>query len=301
MDFDQLRIFLVLAEERTFLGAAKRLDTSRSRVRRKLDRLEAEAGTALLDRGAQGLELTAAGEALVRRGRALLEEAEHLIRHVHDVGTEPSGWLTIAMPYAPPPSGWDQTRRTLLEHYPELRLAFRHADSPVALAPDQAELALTFEEEIPDGFEIRELDAFSLRLVVSPRYADRKGLPAEPDQLDRHRVAVWRRPDRPTDTIPLADGRSIRITPVLTSDDPTSLYRMASRGECIAYLPALPALDDPALKVLFPEQVVGRVRLRLAYPQVFADLPSLRRFVEETTSHDSRRLQSHPGEAPSAG
>ena len=45
MDFEQLRIFLVLAEERTFLGAANRLATSRSRVRRKLDQLEADAGT----------------------------------------------------------------------------------------------------------------------------------------------------------------------------------------------------------------------------------------------------------------
>ena len=56
MDFEQLRIFMVLAEEGTYLGAVNRIATSRSRVRRKLDQLEHEAGTPLIFRD-QGILL----------------------------------------------------------------------------------------------------------------------------------------------------------------------------------------------------------------------------------------------------
>jgi molybdenum-dependent DNA-binding transcriptional regulator ModE len=61
MDFEQLRIFLILAEEGTYLGAANRLATSRSRVRRKLDQLEREAATPLIIRDGGGPTPNACG------------------------------------------------------------------------------------------------------------------------------------------------------------------------------------------------------------------------------------------------
>ena len=78
MDFEQLRIFMVLAEEGTYLGAANRIATSRSRVRRKLDQLEHEAGTPLIYRDQGILRPTPAGEVLVRRGSELLDDADQL-------------------------------------------------------------------------------------------------------------------------------------------------------------------------------------------------------------------------------
>ena len=110
MDFEQLRIFMILAEEGTYLGAANRIATSRSRVRRKIDQLESEAGTALIYRDQGILRPTAAGEVLVRRGRELLEDADQLITHVHEVGETPTGRLKIAMPTGPPTAGWDRIR-----------------------------------------------------------------------------------------------------------------------------------------------------------------------------------------------
>ena len=141
MDFEQLRIFMVLAEERTFLGAANRLATSRSRVRRKLDQLEADAGTALVSREQTGLILTPAGEALVRRGRALLEDAQQLIAHVRDVGEEPTGLLKIGLPFAPLPPGWNDLCREIQRAHPGLGLEFVHAEEPNDLLPTRAELA----------------------------------------------------------------------------------------------------------------------------------------------------------------
>ena len=280
MDFEQLRIFMVLAEERTFLGAASRLGTSRSRVRRKLDQLEAEAGTRLLLRESSGLVLTPAGETLMRRGRVLLDDARELIRHVRDVGTEPTGRLRIAVPSGPSPPAWDAACREIQRAHPRLQLDLRCAPSPNALLPTEAELALSFESKSPAGCSVLQVGEYPLRLLVSRPYLDRYGAPAEVGDLARHRLGVWRVCDRPADQLPLRDGRAIPIVPVLASDDPMPVAAAVGRGDCIGYLPALPQLDDPALRVLFADSVAGRIQSRLSIPDVLADLPRVARFVE---------------------
>ena len=280
MDFEQLRIFMVLAEERTFLGAANRLATSRSRVRRKLDQLEADAGTRLLLRESSGLVLTPAGEALMRRGQALLDDARELIRHVRDVGTEPTGCLRVAMPIAPPPRGWDDICREIQRAHPRLRLDLRCASAPSALLPTEAEVALSFESSAPEGCRVLDLGETALRLVASQAYLDRHGAPAAVDDLTRHRLGVWRLPDRPVDQLPLRAGRALAVEPAIVGDDPMRIQAAVGRGDCIGYLPALPALDDPALKVLFVDTVGGEIQSRLFVPNVLADLPRVARFVE---------------------
>ena len=279
MDFEQLRIFLVLAEEQTFLGAANRLETSRSRVRRKLDQLEQDAGTALVNRGQTGLTLTPAGESLARRGRSLLEDARHLIAHVRDVGTEPTGRLPIAMPLAPSPPGWEEACQRALSSYPGLTIELLQAESPTRLLPTRAELAVTFESETPHGCSIVPMGEYPMRLVASDRYLSRFGVPDSLDALQQHRVAIWQRPDEPDGDLPLRDGRRLQVGVRLTSRDPRPLFRLAVDGECIAYLPALPPLDDPALKALFVDDVIGAAIQQLVIPDIFADLPRVQRFA----------------------
>lgn len=291
MDFEQLRIFMVLAEEGTFLGAANRLSTSRSRVRRKLDQLEESAGTALVSREQSGLQLTPAGEVLARRGRALLEDAKHLISHVRDVGNIPTGCLKIALPIGPPPAGWSMTRQQLQSRFPELQIEIFFSERPTELLPGRAEIALTFEEELPHGCSRVELGVFRMRLCVSDLYLGRHGMPSSPSDLTSHRVAIWRASGRVPGRIALRDGRDLQVEPVLVSDDPVLLHQMVVAGDCIAYLPELPNLADPSLKTLFDDQITGTVRLHLVVPDILADLPRVQRFVEltqQTTPHPAR-------------
>lgn len=280
MDFEQLRIFMVLAEERTFLGAANRLATSRSRVRRKLDQLEADAGTPLVVREPSGLVLTPAGEALVRRGRSLLEDAEQLIAHVRDVGEEPTGRLKIALPFAPTPRGWDEACRQIQRAHPRLGLELVHAASPHALLPAQAEIALSFGSDVPEGARSIVVAEYPMRLVVNDRYLDAHGAPESVEALGTHRLGVWSLPGRETGVLPLRDGRQLSIEPVVVSDDPVHVQRAVVAGTCLGYLPAMPCLDDPALKLLFPDHVAGLAALRLTVPGILADVPRVARFLE---------------------
>lgn len=282
MDFEQLRIFMVLAEEGTFLGAANRLSTSRSRVRRKLDQLEEDARTPLVYREQGSLRLTPAGEVLARRGRALLDDADRLVSHVREVGNIPTGRLKIAMPTGPPPAGWDQIWQKLQTRFPELQIELFSAEIPTELLPGHAEIALTYDEEMPQGCSSIQIGEFAMRLFVSDRYIESHGSPACLADLALHRVAMWRSAERPCGYLPLKSGKSLRLIPKFVTDEPSLLYRMAIEGNFIAYLPELPALADPSLKILFADEVAGTVRQRLAIPNILADLPRVQQFVELT-------------------
>jgi DNA-binding transcriptional LysR family regulator len=282
MDFEQLRIFMVLAEEGTYLGAANRIATSRSRVRRKLDQLEHEAGTPLIYRDQGILRPTPAGEVLVRRGSELLDDADQLISHVHEVGTAPTGRLKIAMPIGRPTAGWDPIRQSLQDRFSDLQIELLFDRTPTGLLPGRAEIAITYDEEIPRGCKAIELGCYPMRLLVGGRYLASHGCPESIEELREHRLAMWRSPNQPVGRIPRKDGRSLRIDPHFVTDDPVVLYQMSIEGAFISYLPDLPELIDPSLKTLFDDQLLETVHARAMIPDILADLPRIREFIELT-------------------
>ncbi|MCO1656375.1 LysR family transcriptional regulator [Pseudonocardia humida] len=74
-----VRFFVAIAEERQFGFAARRIGISQPPLSRGLQRLEAELGVRLFDRGPQGVDLTEAGAALLPHAHRLLQ-AEQTLR-----------------------------------------------------------------------------------------------------------------------------------------------------------------------------------------------------------------------------
>jgi len=280
MDFEQIRIFIVLVQEGTFLSAARRLGTSRSRVRRKLDQLEQATGSTLLLREAGTLALTPAGEVLVRRARALLTDAETLIAHVREVGNDPTGRLGIALPLGPPPPSCVEVCALLQTRYPHLAVEIVGAARPTRLLPKRAEIAWTYESKVERGMEVIELNEVPMRLFAGEGYLARHGRPESIDDLTLTRLACWQHDDESRFVIPLIAGRSLKIEPRVLSEDPTFLQRLAVESDYLVYAPDLPTLRDASVSTLLVEEVRGAVRERLVVPEVVADLPRVRAFVE---------------------
>ena len=78
MELEQLRIFIAVAEHRSYSAAARDLFVSHSTTSRAVSDLETELGVALFERNNRITGLTKAGESLLRDARELLENAEQL-------------------------------------------------------------------------------------------------------------------------------------------------------------------------------------------------------------------------------
>ena len=86
MELEKLRIFLAVAECRSFSLGAKRLYISHSTTSRAVASLEEELGVPLLRRDNRVLGLTPAGECLCEEARLLLEQADRAVERVREAG-----------------------------------------------------------------------------------------------------------------------------------------------------------------------------------------------------------------------
>jgi DNA-binding transcriptional LysR family regulator len=77
-DLRDLELFVAVADAGSIARAADRSHTVPSAVSKRISDLEERFGSALIRRGAKGVELTAAGHALLVRARVLLHQAAQL-------------------------------------------------------------------------------------------------------------------------------------------------------------------------------------------------------------------------------
>src|SRR5438876_7733167 len=88
MDLTALRVFLSVAEERSFSRAAAKVHRTQPAVSQAVKRLEDELGEQLFDRSSKTATLTDAGRVLQNYGQRLVrlaEEAESAMRELRDL------------------------------------------------------------------------------------------------------------------------------------------------------------------------------------------------------------------------
>ncbi len=88
MDLTALRVFLAVAEERSFSRAAAKVHRTQPAVSQAVRRLERDLGEELFDRSSKTGTLTDAGRVLQNYGQRLVrlaEEAESAIRELRDL------------------------------------------------------------------------------------------------------------------------------------------------------------------------------------------------------------------------
>src|SRR5262245_57507380 len=95
MTFEDLRVFVTVAAERSFSRAARKLRRTQPAVSQAIHRLEAAAGERLIDRSSRDGTLTDAGEVLLDYGSRLLRLAEEASGAVTDLRAVRKGRVLI--------------------------------------------------------------------------------------------------------------------------------------------------------------------------------------------------------------
>jgi LysR family transcriptional regulator, benzoate and cis,cis-muconate-responsive activator of ben and cat genes len=181
MDLRQLKNFIAVAEERNIGRAALRVHLSQPPLTRQIHALESDLGVQLFTRTPRGVDLTQAGEALLKDARSICGLADQAAERAQLAGRGQVGRLDIgvfgtAMFDVLPRllSGFGQT-------HPQVKLVLHHDATPAQVtALRQGRVLLVFERMVPNEADIAiELVARERLLVAlhqSHRLAGKKAI-----------------------------------------------------------------------------------------------------------------------------
>ena len=96
MELRQLRYFLSVADERSFVSAANKLFISRQAISKAISQLESELNVELFMRDSNGAFLTPAGVLFYERVRVLVTEADNLSTEMQRYGTRFNQHIRLA-------------------------------------------------------------------------------------------------------------------------------------------------------------------------------------------------------------
>lgn len=182
-----MAMFLVVADEQSFTRAAAKLGLSQSALSHSIRRLEAGLGLRLLTRTTRSVAPTQAGERLLESLRPALDQIEAAVTLLTEQRERPAGKIRVTTS--------EHAARTIL--WPAIdRLVAQHPDIDVELNID-AGLTDIVAERFDAGVRLGERleqDMVAMRIgprlrmatVASPRYLDKRGVPAVPRDLADH-------------------------------------------------------------------------------------------------------------------
>lgn len=234
MDPQSLEIFVAAARSGTILGAAQACATSRGRVRRKLDELEAWAQTDLFLRERKGLSLTAAGELLLERVAPIVGELELVREYARRAGEAPSGVLKVAANALTPSFGVPEFFALCAQRMPDVKVEGTVCRDVTVKLQEGYEVGLLLAESVPPG-PWTTFRAFGLHggLFASPAYVERHGQPTTLAELTDHDLACWCYPGADGRSIPLRNGGRFDVEPRLAIDHGEPLAQLVRAGSVI--------------------------------------------------------------------
>ncbi|MGG7643289.1 LysR family transcriptional regulator [Rhodovulum sp. YNF3179] len=189
MRWDDIKIFLAVAEAGSTLRAAKRLGVNQTTVSRRLDALEAQTGLVLFQREMSGYRLTRTGEAFLeacKPARAVFENVEARARRLADASAE-------NIRVTGPAEAIHHWVAPILERFrashPDVVMELDTSETQLDLNAGDADIALRMTDEIDDESLIaRRVATVPWGLYCSRAYEQAKGAPRDLRDLPDHRV-----------------------------------------------------------------------------------------------------------------
>jgi DNA-binding transcriptional LysR family regulator len=184
--FAALGVFVAVAEERSFVAAARRLGRSPASVTRAVASLERRLETRLFNRTTRSVALTDGGRRHLERCRRLLEAFEELASDAEEHRAEPRGLLTVTAPVSFGRLHVTPLVCALLRELPALSVELVLLDRVVSLVDEGIDAAVRIGH-LPDS-SLRVVGAGAVRrgLYASPAYLASHGAPRTPRDVGRH-------------------------------------------------------------------------------------------------------------------
>ncbi|AYG63090.1 LysR family transcriptional regulator (plasmid) [Rhizobium jaguaris] len=185
-------VFVEVAELHSFSAAGRKLRLSPSAVSKLVTRLEDRLGTRLLVRTTRALQLTPEGEMYLERARRILADIQETERVVAAGGAAvPRGRLRVSASVAVGVHYVVPLIPDFLARYPEIELDLSLNDSIIDIVGERADVAIRSGLLRDSSLKARKLLESRRVIVAAPAYVAAHGMPATPDDLDRHNCLTF--------------------------------------------------------------------------------------------------------------
>jgi DNA-binding transcriptional LysR family regulator len=193
--FRALEYFVAAAQERSFSGAARRLEVSVPAVSKMITVLERSLGVSLFDRAPQGLTLTADGARYLESCQPLLEQLGDADEAISAGAARLRGTLVVGAPPFVLQNCLIGAMPRFHARYPDLHLDFRIVSRMTDAGAATVEVFVLFGWHDVQDMVQRRIAETRYHVYASPAYWAAQGVPRHPRELVHHNCLCFRNPE----------------------------------------------------------------------------------------------------------
>src|SRR3954466_11918328 len=239
-DLTTLSAFLVVAEERSFTRAGKRLGVSPSAMSHAMRALEESLGVRLLSRTTRSVAPTDAGQQLLSRLRPAVNDIQEALSQLSGLRNTPAGRVRLLVPRLAVASVLAPKLGEFARDYPDILLDVTTDDSRMDIVSGGFDAGIHFGEYIEkDMIAVRVSPDHRPAIVGSPAYFESYPRPKSPRDLVQHQCINFRHGSAGLYRWEFEKGKrslSVAVSGPLIVDDVEILVRAAIDGVGIAFM-----------------------------------------------------------------
>ncbi|MDK3018574.1 LysR family transcriptional regulator [Pseudodonghicola flavimaris] len=280
---DQLRAFVATAQTGSFTAAAEYLRISNRLTSKYVAELEQRLGVQLFQRTTRKVGLTPAGEDLMTRAPALLDDLDHLLADVSQGSRGLTGLIRISAPVTFGELYLADMLGRFSTLHPGLTVDLRLEDRYIDLATDGIDIVFRIGETDRLSLKLRKLGELQSFLVASPDYLAQHGTPQTPEELVQHTCIIDTNRRNPSRWELRSEDRqvSVKIEGRFYVNSARAACALAVSGMGIAFSPRFSVKDELA---------AGRL-VRLPMPFAGVKVPISAAYLEsQMMSHKTRAV-----------
>ena len=248
-DFQQLRLFMQVAQAKSFTKAADATGLSVSTVSHAVRELEKQLGLRLLNRTTRSVNITEAGEQLIGKIAPLMEDLGLALRSASAAGDEVAGTLRLSVPTSASRLILQPLLKRFLLAHPGISLEVAVDNSLIDIVTKGYDAGIRYDDVLEEDMVVVPiLTDMRFVVVASPEYLADRTIPQLPQDLLQHDCVNYR--SATTGSLPRWDfeknGKHTRIAVNgrLGTNDSELLLRAALDGFGFAYLFHAPIVAD---------------------------------------------------------
>lgn len=183
-----MAIFVAVAEQEGFSGAARYLNISPPAVTRAIATLEEHLGVKLFNRTTRFVRLTEAGQRYFEDAQRVIAAADEADEAAIGINSEPKGHLVVTAPvlfgrlYVMP------SISDYMQRYKDTEITVLFLDRIVNLLEEGVDVGIRIGDLPDSSYKALRVGQVRRVLCASPAYLAEHGIPNSPDELVKHQL-----------------------------------------------------------------------------------------------------------------